>query len=214
MTFKNRRDGAGQLAELLTKYQNSDNVIILGLARGGVPVAHEIAQKLNVAFDVFLVRKIGVPGHEELAMGAIASGGARIINENVVSSMNIPDDRIEEVEERERTELRRREKEFRGGRELPELKGRTVILTDDGLATGASMRAAVSAVQKLGPERIVVAVPAASRDAVESISRIADDVVSVITPEPYISVGTWYQDFGQTSDDEVKSILSERKKTP
>jgi predicted phosphoribosyltransferase len=208
MKFKDRREGGEKLAKELSDYADRDDVIILGLPRGGVPVAYEVAKELNAPLDVFLVRKIGVPGQEELAMGAIASGGGRVLNDDILRSLNISDDDIRRVEEKEREELERREREFRGDRGELDVRNKTVILVDDGLATGASMRAAVTAVKDLGPNEIVVAVPSAARDSVESLKKEADRVIAVTTPEPYIAVGAWYENFGQTGDDEVKEILS------
>jgi predicted phosphoribosyltransferase len=208
MKFKDRREGGEKLAKELSDYADRDDVIILGLPRGGVPVAYEVAKELNAPLDVFLVRKIGVPGQEELAMGAIASGGGRVLNDDILRSLNISDDDIRRVEEKEREELERREREFRGDRGELDVRNKTVILVDDGLATGASMRAAITAVKDLGPNEIVVAVPSAARDSVESLKKEADRVIAVTTPEPYIAVGAWYENFGQTGDDEVKEILS------
>jgi predicted phosphoribosyltransferase len=208
MKFKDRREGGEKLAKELSDYADRDDVIILGLPRGGVPVAYEVAKELNAPLDVFLVRKIGVPGQEELAMGAIASGGGRVLNDDILRSLNISDDDIRRVEEKEREELERREREFRGDRGELDVRNKTVILVDDGLATGASMRAAVTAVKDLGPNEIVVAVPSAARDSVESLKKEADRVIAVTTPEPYMAVGAWYENFGQTGDDEVKEILS------
>lgn len=208
MKFKDRREGGEKLAKELSDYADRDDVIILGLPRGGVPVAYEVAKELNAPLDVFLVRKIGVPGQEELAMGAIASGGGRVLNDDILRSLNISDDDIRRVEEKEREELERREREFRGDRGELDVRNKTVILVDDGLATGASMRAAVTAVKDLGPNEIVVAVPSAARDSVESLKKEADRVIAVTTPEPYMAVGAWYEIFGQTGDDEVKEILA------
>ncbi|MFW5801505.1 MAG: phosphoribosyltransferase [Spirochaeta sp.] len=207
MKFTNRKDGGEKLAEKLSAYADIAGVIVLGLPRGGVPVAGEVARRLHAPLDVFLVRKIGTPGREELAMGAIASGGSRVLNQNVISQLNISEEDIRRVENEERAELERREREYRGGRDELDLKGKTVILVDDGLATGASMKAAVAAVKKLQPQRVIVAVPAAAPDSVRALQAEADDVVAVITPEPYMAVGAWYEDFNQTSDAEVKRIL-------
>ncbi|MFW6364159.1 MAG: phosphoribosyltransferase [Spirochaeta sp.] len=207
MKFTNRKDGGEKLAEKLSAYADIAGVIVLGLPRGGVPVAGEVARRLHAPLDVFLVRKIGTPGREELAMGAIASGGSRVLNQNVISQLNISEEDIRRVENEERAELERREREYRGGRDELDLKGKTVILVDDGLATGASMKAAVAAVKKLQPQRVIVAVPAAAPDSMRALQAEADDVVAVITPEPYMAVGAWYEDFNQTSDAEVKRIL-------
>ncbi|MFP4564395.1 MAG: phosphoribosyltransferase [Spirochaetia bacterium] len=208
MKFKDRREGGKRLAGHLSDYANRNDVIVLGLPRGGVPVADEVAKELKAPLDVFLVRKIGVPGQKELAMGAISSGGGRVLNSDIVESLNISQDDIRRVEEEEREELERREREFRGNRGELDVRNKTVILVDDGLATGASMRAAVTAVKNMSPKEVVVAVPSAARDSAESLEKEADRVIAVTTPEPYMAVGAWYENFGQTGDEEVKEILS------
>ena len=212
MKFTDRREGGRKLTEQLADYAGRDNVIVLGLPRGGVPVADEVAKRLNVPLDVLLVRKIGVPGQEELAMGAIASGGGRVLNEDILQSFAISEEDIRKVEEEEREELERREREFRGGREELDVRDKIVILVDDGLATGASMRAAVKAVKDLGPEEVIAAVPSAATDSAEALEKEADRVITVITPEPYMAVGAWYEKFGQTNDAEVKEILETARK--
>jgi predicted phosphoribosyltransferase len=185
-----------------------DGVIVLGLPRGGVPVAFEAAKALGAPLDVFLVRKLGVPGHDELAMGAIASGGVRVLNDSVVGSLAIPEAALEEVTARERKELERRERAYRGGRSGPALGGRRIILVDDGLATGATMRAAVKALRAHEPARIVVAVPTAPPDAIDDLREEADEVVCLHTPAPFYGVGGSYDDFSQTSDEEVRELLA------
>jgi len=204
--YLDRIDAGRALAGLLAKYAGRDDVIVLGLPRGGVPVAAEVARALHAPLDAFLVRKLGVPGHEELAMGAIASGGVRVLNDSVVQMLAIPDDAIDRVAERESRELARRDRAFRGDRPLPDMSGKTVILVDDGLATGASMRAAVKALKALGPARVVVAVPVG---AAETCAQLREDaeVVCAITPSPFHAVGVWYEQFGQTSDEEVQAAL-------
>lgn len=206
--FQNRVDAGRQLAAQLAHYADQPDVLVLGLPRGGVPVAAEIAAALHAPLDVLLVRKLGAPGREELAIGAIATGGAQVLNEDVVRLSGISEEEIEPIARRERQELERREREYRGSRPPPEIQGRTVILVDDGLATGATMRAAVAATRQLQPKRIVVAVPAGAPEAARELGREADEVVCVMTPEPYYSVGTWYEDFAQTTDEDVRALLS------
>ena len=205
--FVNRTDAGQRLAKALLAYAGRRDLVVLALPRGGVPVAFEVALLLGAPLDVFVVRKLGVPGHEELAMGAIASGGIRVLNPSVVEGVGVPEDVIEQVTAAEREELQRREREYRGDRPLPDLCGRTVILIDDGLATGATMRAAIAAVRTKDPARIVVAVPTAPYDTCVALRREADDVVCLVTPEPFIAVGGWYDDFRQVSDEEVRGIL-------
>lgn len=206
--FKNRKEAGQSLAEKLSAYANRDNVTVLALPRGGVPVAFEVSSALRAPLDVLIVRKLGVPGHEELAMGAIASGGVRVLNEGIVASLQIPSETVETVVAQEHRELARREKSYRGERPPLALQGRTVILIDDGVATGATMRAAVSALRKLSPARLVVAVPTAAKEAYAALQDQADEVIALATPEPYVSVGTWYQNFSQTSDEEVRQLLA------
>jgi predicted phosphoribosyltransferase len=206
--FANRADAGAVLAKRLRPaYQNRPDVIVLGLPRGGVPVGYEVAHALHAPSDVFLVRKLGVPGHEELAFGAIATGGVRILNEDLVESLGIAPSVIDMVAAREQRELQRRELLYREGRPAPDLRGRTVIVTDDGLATGASMRAAVQAIRALQPARIVVAVPVGSMRTCEEMRREADDVVCTYTPSPFNAVGEWYVDFLPVSDREVRELL-------
>jgi len=209
------------LAARLEKYAGRDDVIVFGLPRGGVPVAFEVARGIGAPLDVFIVRKIGVPWHEELAMGAIASGGVRLIDENLVRQLGLTADDVEQVVEQEQRELERRERQYRGDRPFPNVTGRTGILVDDGLATGASMRVAVAALRQEHPARIVVAVPIAPPDTCAALKEEADDVVCALTPEPFYAVGLWYKDFTQTTDEEVHDLLtdsqfetSERRRTP
>jgi len=207
MLFTDRRDAGRQLAARLLHHAGRPDVVVLALPRGGVPVGYEVAHALGAPLDVFLVRKLGVPGHEELALGAIASGGVRVLNESVVRGLGIPPEEVDRVAAREGEELRRRERAYRGDRPAPELRGRTVILVDDGLATGASMRAAVAAVRRAGPARIVVAVPVGAEETCDEFRTEADEVVCAQTPEPFYAVGLWYGDFGQTTDEEVSDLL-------
>jgi putative phosphoribosyl transferase len=205
--FKNRTDAGQKLAERLDRYAGQKDVIVLGLPRGGVPVAFEVAKKLDAPLDVFLVRKLGVPGREELAMGAIASGGVRVLNQDVVQMLDIPDEAIDEVAAQEQQELKRREKLYRGDSDRIRLQNRTVILVDDGLATGASMRAAVDALKAQEPARIVVAVPTAAPQTCQAFEGQVDEVVCALTPQPFMGVGAWYDDFSQTTDEEVRHYL-------
>ncbi|AFM23227.1 phosphoribosyltransferase [Desulfomonile tiedjei] len=208
MIFKDRIDAGKQLAKALVQYANQADLVVLALPRGGVPVAYEIAEALNASLDVFVVRKLGVPTHEELAMGAIASRGTLIVNRNVVEAFGIDESRLEQVAQRELMELTRREKAYRGEREPLAVKGKKVILVDDGLATGASMRAAIAALKTLSPASLIVAVPTGPRDVCRKIEGEVDELVCLTQPEPYESVGTWYVDFSQTDDDEVRELLS------
>ena len=208
--FRDRRDAGRLLAAKLGTYANRPDVLVLALPRGGVPVAYEVARALGAPLDVFLVRKLGIPGHEELAMGAIASGGGRVLNDEVVRALNIPDRVIDAVAAREAQELARRERLYRGGRPPLDVRGRTVILVDDGLATGATMQAAVKAVRQQRPARLVVAVPIAPPETCEELRTEADEVICAVTPEPFHAVGLWYQDFSQTTDEEVRDLLAGR----
>lgn len=209
MYFRDRLDAGRQLAEKLSRYAGRDDVIVLALPRGGVPVGHEVARALGAPLDVFLVRKLGVPGREELAMGAIASGGVRVLNEWAVGELGISPEVIEEVAGREAQELSRREREYRGGSPALDLRDRVVLLVDDGLATGSTMRAAVAAVRKLGPGRVVVAVPVGAPQACAEFRGIADEVVCAEQPPDFYAVGAWYADFSQTSDEEVRALLKQ-----
>lgn len=205
--FRDRTDAGKQLAERLSAYKDEPDVVVLALPRGGVPVAYPVAEALNAPLDVFLVRKLGVPGHEELAMGAIASGGVRVLNETVVRALNIPKAVIDAVAEREQQELERRERVYREGRPSVQLRDRICILVDDGLATGASMHAAITALRTYEPREIVVAVPAAAPETCEMFEGEVDDLICVFTPEPFYGVGMWYADFSQTTDEEVIAYL-------
>ncbi len=205
--FKNRFDAGRFLAERLLQYAHRPDVLVLGLPRGGVPVAYAVAETLGVPLDVFIVRKLGVPGHEELAMGAIASNGVRVLNEDVIAALQIPPELIDQVAQVEQRELERREREYRDDRPEPDVRGKTVILVDDGLATGSTMRAAVKALALQPTARIVVAVPTAPPDVCDELRREVDEVVCGITPEPFQGVGLWYDDFSQTTDDQVRELL-------
>src|SRR4051794_32131516 len=212
--FRDRTHAGQVLAERLRGYAGRDDVVVLGLPRGGVPVAFEIAAALDAALDVFLVRKLGVPGHEEYALGAIATGGVRVINRQLVESLGLPAEWIEAIDAKERRELDRRERAYRGDRPPPDVAGRTVILVDDGLATGSTMLAAVHAVRADDPARIVVAVPVAAPDVCEALRSVADEVVCLLTPRPFQAVGVWYQDFAQTADGEVRDLLERARRPP
>jgi predicted phosphoribosyltransferase len=205
--FADRREAGAELAAQLGEYAARNDIIVLGLPRGGVPVAYEIARALDVPLDIFIVRKLGLPGHRELAMGAIASGGIRVLNDDVVRWSGVSRTAIEEVTAEERRELERREREYRDRRPPLDLADRVVILVDDGLATGSTMKAAVEAVRQQKPARVVVAVPVGARDTCQLFERIADAVVCARTPEPFSAVGLWYRDFSETSDDEVRELL-------
>jgi putative phosphoribosyl transferase len=207
--FFNRTEAGQFLAENLNNYVNRDDVLVLALPRGGVPVAAEVAKRLNVPLDVFVVRKLGLPEHPELAMGAIASGGVRVFNGDVVNALRIPDEVIDAVSAEELIELQRREKTYRAGRPPLDVEGKTVIVVDDGVATGSTMLAAVSALRQLNAARIVVAAPVIAASTSSDIQRAADDVVAVIVPEHFYAVGQWYEDFAQTTDEEVRELLTQ-----
>ena len=209
--FRDRREAGRRLAEQLAAYAGRDDVIVLALPRGGVPVAFEVARAIGAPMDVFVVRKIGVPWHEELAMGAIASGGARVLDPDIIESCGVSREEVEAITATEAAELRRREEQYRGTRPFPSLAGKTVLLVDDGLATGSSMRVAATAVRAKAPARIVIAVPVAPRDTCEALREVADDTVCAMIPEPFQAVGLWYQDFSQTSDEEVRALLAEAR---
>jgi predicted phosphoribosyltransferase len=208
MIFEDRRDAGRQLAAALSQYAGRPEVLVLGLPRGGVPVAFEVASALKAPLDVFVVRKIGVPGHEELALGAIASGGALVFNEELARALDLPQEAIRRLVRAEATELARREAAYREGRPPLDVRGRTVLLVDDGLATGASMRAAIAALAAAGPAWVVVAVPIASPDTCAELRADVDDIICAAAPEPFHAVGAWYQDFSPTSDDEVRALLA------
>ncbi len=209
MRFANRLDAGRRLADALTTYAGRRDVVVLGLPRGGVPVAAEVARALAAPLDVFLVRKLGVPGHEELAMGAIASGGVRVLNDDVLEGLRIPAAVVEDVTEAEAAELERREEAYRGGRPPLGVRGQVVIVVDDGLATGSTMRAAVAALRRLEPARIVVAVPTGASETCQMLRDEADEVVCLMTPDPFHAVGLWYGDFRPTTDDQVRALLAE-----
>ncbi len=206
--FPNRAEAGRLLAEKLEKYAGRDDVIVLGLPRGGVPVAYEVARALGVPLDVFIVRKLGVPGFEELAVGAIASGGVRVLNEDVMRALPNADQLIESVTAKEKIELERREQAYREGRPAPELRDRVAILVDDGLATGATMRAAVAALRQRGVAKIVAAAPVGAPDTCREFEDEVDEIVCAIAPEFFQAVGQYYEDFSQTSDEEVRELLS------
>ena len=218
MRFRNRSDAGRFLAEKLKAYADQPDALVLALPRGGVPVAYEVAMALKAPLDVFLVRKLGVPGHEELAMGAIASGGVCVLNEGVVNYLHIPAEVIDHVAAAEQQELERRERLYRGDRPPLDVRGRTVILIDDGLATGSTMRAAATALRAQQPARLVVAVPVAAAETCNEFRAEVDEIICASTPEPFYAVGLWYEDFSQTSDDEVRELLaragSQRKAAP
>jgi putative phosphoribosyl transferase len=208
--FADRRDAGRRLAARLERYRGRDDVVVLGLPRGGVPVAAEVAAALDAPLDVFVVRKLGVPGHEELAMGAIASGGVGVLNDDVVRSVGVREDELRAVAARERETLEAQERAYRGDAPGVDVHGRTVILVDDGLATGATMRAGIRALRGLGAAAIVVAVPTAPRETCEALTREVEDVVCASTPEPFTAVGIWYRDFRPVSDEQVRELLDER----
>ena len=207
MIFKDRTDAGRKLAARLKHYADREDVLVLALPRGGVPVAYEVAKELNAPLDVFLVRKLGVPGHEELAMGAIASGGVRVLNEDIVNYLGIPNEVIDAVAANEQRELERRARAYRGDRPPPDVKDRIVILIDDGLATGSTMRAAAESLRLQKPRRIVVAVPVSSPEVCDEFRSEVDEIVCAITPEHLQGVGLWYKDFSQVSDEEVRELL-------
>jgi predicted phosphoribosyltransferase len=206
--FANRAEAGQLLAGKLLDYAGRDDVIVLGLPRGGVPVAFEVAQRLRVPLDIFIVRKLGVPGFEELAVGAIASGGVRVLNKDVARALPNAAEVIEAVTARETTELERREQSYRDGRPAPELGGKTVILVDDGLATGATMRAGVAALRQRDVAKIVVAAPVGAPETCRELQDEVDDIVCAMAPEYFQAVGQYYEDFSQTSDDEVSELLA------
>jgi predicted phosphoribosyltransferase len=209
MRFRDRVDAGRQLAERLTGYAGRADVTVLALPRGGVPVAAEVARVLGAPLDVFLVRKLGVPGHPELAMGAIAEGGAAVLSDDLIASLGISRTQIEHVAARERQELERRQRQYRGARPPSVLQDRTVILIDDGLATGSTMEAAIVALRSLEPARIVVAAPVGARESCKRIGHLADEIVCAYMPPSFNAVGQWYEDFSETSDEEVQRLLEE-----
>ena len=207
MIFRDRTDAGKHLATKLLSYKDRPDVLVLALPRGGVPVAYEVAQLLRVPLDIFLVRKLGVPGHEELAMGAISTGGVRVLNEEIVEYLRVPEHIIDIIAAEELKELRRREVTYRGNRPEPDVKGKTVILIDDGLATGSTIRAAAQALRQQEPARIVVAVPVSAPETCDEYRIGVDEIICAVTPELFLGVGRWYQDFSQTSDEEVRDLL-------
>jgi len=211
MIYRDRVDAGKQLAKRLTDFAGRDDVLVLALPRGGVPVAYQVAKALQVPMDIFLVRKLGVPGHEELAMGAISTGGVQVLNDDIVSYLRIPRDVIDAVAAGELKELERREREYRGDRPEPDVRGKTVILIDDGLATGSTMRAAAAALRQQNPTRIIVAVPVSAPQTCDEYRMGVDEIICARTPEPFFGVGMWYEDFSQTTDDEVRDFLGKAR---
>lgn len=209
--FRDRMDAGRRLAAELASYADDPDVRVLALPRGGVPVGYEVARALRAPLDVFIIRKLGLPGHEEVAMGAIASGGVGVLNEDLIERAGVTGPELQRVINAERRELERRERLYRGDRPPPDVAGRKVILVDDGLATGATMRAAIEAVRVEGPKLVVVAVPIAAPETCDAFRAVADHMVCAITPEPFHAVGLWYDDFGQTSDEEVRELLEDAR---
>jgi putative phosphoribosyl transferase len=207
MRFRNRSEAGRLLARALERYKDHSDVLVLALPRGGVPVAYEVATNLNAPLDVFIVRKLGVPGHEELAMGAIASGGIRALNTAVIQQLNIPRSAIDAVAAHEQQELERRERLYRGQKVSLNIQDRTIILVDDGLATGSTMKAAVAALRRQNPRKIIVAVPTAPAETCNELQDEADEVICAVTPEPFYAVGQWYENFEQTTDAEVTELI-------
>jgi predicted phosphoribosyltransferase len=207
MRFHDRIDAGRQLAAALTGYEGRPDVVVLGLPRGGVPVAHEVARQLHVALDVCLVRKLGVPGHVELAMGAIADGGVEVLSLDLIRDLGIPRQTVEQIAVRERLELERRDRVYRAGRQPASVNARIVLLIDDGLATGSTMEAAIRVLRTQAPAKVVVAVPVGPRETCERLRTIADQVVCLSMPEPFEAVGAWYEAFPQTTDDEIMRLL-------
>ena len=210
LPIRQRKVAGQELADELVARIDLDDILILALPRGGVPVAYEIAVELDAPLDLMLVRKLGTPGHVELAMGAIASGGIRVLNEDIVSSLGISDEVIDRVAGEEEKELARREQVYRGKRPRPEIEGQQVMLVDDGIATGATMRAGIAALRQQNPRRIVIAVPVAPPDTIRILHNEADEVVCLAMPEPFMAIGNWYADFNQVTDEEVRQLLNAR----
>ncbi|MFL6333931.1 MAG: phosphoribosyltransferase [Pyrinomonadaceae bacterium] len=208
MIYRDRTEAGKRLVAQLKDYADRPDVLVLALPRGGVPVAFEVARALRAPLDIFLVRKLGVPGHEELAMGAIATGGVRVLNDDVLDYMGIRGEVIDAVAADELQELERRERAYRDDRPAPDVKGKTVILVDDGLATGSTMRAAAAALRQQQPARIVVAVPVSAPQTCDEYRMGVDEIICAVTPEPFHAVGQWYADFSQTTDDEVRELLA------
>jgi putative phosphoribosyl transferase len=211
MIFRDRTEAGKHLATKLTRFKDRPDVLVLALPRGGVPVAFEVAQALRVPLDIFLVRKLGVPGHEELAMGAIATGDVRVLNEDTIDYLGIPPSVIDAIAETELKELKRRELAYRGNRPEPDIKDKTIILIDDGLATGSTIRAAAQALRRQAPARIIVAVPVSAQETCDEYLIGVDEIVCAVTPEPFFGVGQWYLDFSQTTDEEVRDLLAQAR---
>lgn len=214
MIFSNRADAGRQLAARLADYAGRSDVVVLGLPRGGVPVAFEVATRLGAPLDVLLVRKLGVPGHPELAMGAIAAGAVKVLHRTLIKDLDIPNSLVEQVAVRERLELERRDRLFRGPQPFPVVRDRIVIIVDDGLATGATMEAAILAVRTMKPAYIIAAAPVGAKDTCDRLSELADRVLCLEMPEPFSAVGLWYEDFAQTSDEDVQRLLGEATQRP
>jgi len=212
--FNDRVDAGRQLAAALSRYRGRPDVLVLGLPRGGLPVAAVVAATLGVPLDIFLVRKVGVPGHPELAMGAVAEGGVEVLANDTIRDLDIPFSLVAQAAARERLELERRNRQYRGERPRPPIRDRTVILIDDGLATGATMEAAIVALRESRPAAIVAAAPVGARETCQRLRAVADEVVCLATPEPFTAVGLWYRNFDQTSDDEVRALLAEARAEP
>jgi putative phosphoribosyl transferase len=208
-TFRDRAEAGRLLAEQLVQYAGRDDVLVLGLPRGGVPVAFGVARRIRAPIDVFVVRKLGVPGHEEFAFGAIATGGVRVLDEDVIDSLRIPPAVVDEVIAREERELKRRELAYRGHEVSPQIRGKIILVVDDGIATGSTMIAAARALRLQQPARLVVAVPTAPPSSCAKVAEEVDEVIALMKPDSFIAVGQWYEDFGQTSDDEVRRLLAE-----
>jgi putative phosphoribosyl transferase len=209
MYFSDRYEAGQFLAHKLAKYRPEPDLLVLALPRGGVPVAYEVAKYLDAPLDIFLVRKLGLPGHEELAMGAVADGGIVVLNEDVVRSLNISEEVICEAAHRERQRIQQQRQTYRDGQPAPAIRGRTVILVDDGLATGSTMRAAVAALRKQQPKRLVVAVPVGASETCAELGDDVDEIICAVTPESFMAVGMWYDDFSPTSDNTVRALLEE-----
>jgi predicted phosphoribosyltransferase len=210
--FRDRREAGQVLAQELARYAGRDDVVVLALPRGGVPVAYEVASALGAPLDVFVVRKLGLPGQEELAMGAIASGGVRVLNERVIAEAAVREEEVDEVARREQAEVERREQLYRDGHAPLDVRGKIAILIDDGLATGSTMRAAVAALRRQEPAKLLVGVPTAARSTCEELEQEVDEIVCARTPEPFWAVGAWYEDFSQTTDEEVRDLLARARR--
>lgn len=211
MNYDDRYQAGRVLVDLLKNYAKRTDVIVLALPRGGVPVGYEIAQKLSLPLDIFIVRKLGVPGHEELAMGAIASGGITVLNEEIVNLLHISTEAIDTIQKSEQEELLRREQVYRGKKPFPELSGKTIILVDDGIATGYTMRAAIAALKQKKPAKLIVAIPVAARSTCDEIAPLVDEIICPMRPVNFYAVGLWYNDFSQTTDEEVMQLLQQHE---